>query len=1165
MKKLFVSSTFKDMQLERDSLKKHIVPNLNLLLREYGTEISQTDLRWGISTTELSAEEGEQKILNVCLDEINKSRPYMIVMLGERYGWIPSPALIDINARGRDINLESNDISVTQLEIEYIAFTEKWDESRIFFYFRDLDTSKMDPTTKEIYSSESAEAKKKLDALKARIERKFPGQIRHYTLEYRNGRVEGIEKFEELVRDDLYSLFKRDLEEDEQTDVNVRVRKKLHREALSRFEFYVQNLDISNNRVKRLTTHKKSDLEKTHLYVSGSPKCGKTMSVSAAYAALYSYQHRDDPHWKIAAPLFEKHDGIFRASGIFSSLPESVNIDKVFPLFLQIGSGKDMKDDVDFLRTFCHYLKSLVGINAPVTCKRRSLIWAITKCLHLLSKGDKIFYLFVDNLSPEALDALFEIEHAFAEEEIPGILNNFRFFISLDNRFEQAPTYLPFNDYCDVSVERTELYFPADYLFAYAKSLGKELSAGVTRHIRGYYGYREDRFENAHSSSFSRPHANLFSTYFMDFTTEDYSAIKLAGNDMNAIEKRQLYLLEQARGDGSDDISKRGLPRLVHLSIEKFEKNHSIESLRALGTIYILSGIAFTMAEAEYIYHTLGIEWEDLEFISYFDDFKEFFVYDREADSYCLLPTFEAILRENFMDMYLDSSEEVTEAVRGLVHAVRCAPFYETKRSQLFHPIILTMNTAFISECIEELSDGYEDEYTLGTVIGKTVGRLLKTFDTDDASRLGKTLYPILLTGASTDTLVGFFDGIGNGFQNHDYEKRILAFANAISDELPLNGETAAIFRTRIALLKAYCYLGWKNDRAIELLYEAEEHLSFTDIATRVKFISILSSLLRKFDTDSPFFEKLSKTIRENISGCDLPDEASDRALLYLGDLYTLSFFNEKFGICADFHPSEELLAPFLSKENFAKMGLYNIETAIYAQSFEELGTYGLTERTRMFMECLASGFPANNYAARLSAMCLGSRLFNIPKNSPTEMQKSLYEKYFYQYQRAIFRSSDGTGYHLANYGVFMDVAFFIHNTVGVTQESDEILWESTEMNNWVYVLDKTREESLDVIIQVCWSYIKYLSLPGFHDMLSTDAANYHTHLAEEGAENPSIRALLFRLTLNLAAVLHNPNSRIMKPKLKKLFKTIEAHYGDYAASLSSRHYKEVKDFIDSL
>ena len=36
MKKMFVSSTFMDMQLERDSLKKRIVPDLNMRLREYG-------------------------------------------------------------------------------------------------------------------------------------------------------------------------------------------------------------------------------------------------------------------------------------------------------------------------------------------------------------------------------------------------------------------------------------------------------------------------------------------------------------------------------------------------------------------------------------------------------------------------------------------------------------------------------------------------------------------------------------------------------------------------------------------------------------------------------------------------------------------------------------------------------------------------------------------------------------------------------------------------------------------------------------------------------------------------------------------------------------------------------------------------------------------------
>ena len=139
MKKMFVSSTFMDMQMERDSLKKRIVPDLNMRLREYGTKISQTDLRWGISTADMSAEEGEQKVLNVCLDEIDKSRPYMIVMIGQRYGWTPSTALIEMNARGHGIPLSDPNISVTQLEIEYIAFTEQWDESRIFFYFRDFD------------------------------------------------------------------------------------------------------------------------------------------------------------------------------------------------------------------------------------------------------------------------------------------------------------------------------------------------------------------------------------------------------------------------------------------------------------------------------------------------------------------------------------------------------------------------------------------------------------------------------------------------------------------------------------------------------------------------------------------------------------------------------------------------------------------------------------------------------------------------------------------------------------------------------------------------------------------------------------------------------------------------------------------------------------------
>lgn len=46
------------------------------------------DLRTGIDPTGESEETRELQVLKVCLDEIERSRPYLIVILGDRYGWI---------------------------------------------------------------------------------------------------------------------------------------------------------------------------------------------------------------------------------------------------------------------------------------------------------------------------------------------------------------------------------------------------------------------------------------------------------------------------------------------------------------------------------------------------------------------------------------------------------------------------------------------------------------------------------------------------------------------------------------------------------------------------------------------------------------------------------------------------------------------------------------------------------------------------------------------------------------------------------------------------------------------------------------------------------------------------------------------------------------------
>ena len=92
--RVFVSSTFRDMQADRDELVKHVFPRLRKLCESRGVTWGEVDLRWGI-TDEQTA---EGKVLPVCLAEIRGCRPYFLGLLGERYGWVPEeidPALIE--------------------------------------------------------------------------------------------------------------------------------------------------------------------------------------------------------------------------------------------------------------------------------------------------------------------------------------------------------------------------------------------------------------------------------------------------------------------------------------------------------------------------------------------------------------------------------------------------------------------------------------------------------------------------------------------------------------------------------------------------------------------------------------------------------------------------------------------------------------------------------------------------------------------------------------------------------------------------------------------------------------------------------------------------------------------------------------------------------------
>ncbi|MCT7638229.1 DUF4062 domain-containing protein [Aliarcobacter butzleri] len=92
--RLFVSSTFSDFKKERDVLHKRVFPKIEEFCNENGFSFQPIDLRWGVS----SEAQHDQKTLEVCLEEVRACKhfpyPNFLIMVGDRYGYIPLPYMI---------------------------------------------------------------------------------------------------------------------------------------------------------------------------------------------------------------------------------------------------------------------------------------------------------------------------------------------------------------------------------------------------------------------------------------------------------------------------------------------------------------------------------------------------------------------------------------------------------------------------------------------------------------------------------------------------------------------------------------------------------------------------------------------------------------------------------------------------------------------------------------------------------------------------------------------------------------------------------------------------------------------------------------------------------------------------------------------------------------
>lgn len=101
-------------------MRTHVFPELEERLRKRRHNLEWVDLRIGVATASLAEGEArELEVLKVCLAEVKRCRPFLIVLLGDRYGWVAPPERIAAAAREEGFDTGSAGQSVTELEIRF--------------------------------------------------------------------------------------------------------------------------------------------------------------------------------------------------------------------------------------------------------------------------------------------------------------------------------------------------------------------------------------------------------------------------------------------------------------------------------------------------------------------------------------------------------------------------------------------------------------------------------------------------------------------------------------------------------------------------------------------------------------------------------------------------------------------------------------------------------------------------------------------------------------------------------------------------------------------------------------------------------------------------------------------------------------------------------------
>lgn len=494
MKTIFVSSTFNDMQYERDAIREISMPIINAHAKKYGESVSFCDLRWGVNTTDLESDTGSKKVLDVCLNEIDRCRPYMVVILGDRYGWIPDSKIIGTVATQKSFDLQDLEMSVTALEIEYGPLAPNADFSHTLFYFRDFEGVVPDE-----YTVESQLHKQKLDELKARINCLTDGLVKHYTVSWDGEKIHGVDEFAKDLAQDITRML-------ESEWIDAASTSEFTRDQTVYKSFAAENSKlfcIRESLLKQLI----SDIDEQNrlVVVNGSSGSGKTVLLSKLYDELQS-----------------KYDVLFYSCGLTSMSTHTSDIVKGIVNSIEMCLGKDpfaysLEQDYD------KYADYVANLYREYDTKGKRFILILDGLERLLptKERDKLKFLPVPDYD------LQKLQHFSCVIATDGI----RIPLMRPNQSDEwcgdwsASKIYNLQDYINDTEKRTVL---KSILF----SQRKELDEKVINHIISTKKI-DSLFE-----------LQLIVNGLLSMNKGDFLNIKKYGNDMGAINRYQMELID---------------------------------------------------------------------------------------------------------------------------------------------------------------------------------------------------------------------------------------------------------------------------------------------------------------------------------------------------------------------------------------------------------------------------------------------------------------------------------------------------------------------------------------------------------------------------------------------------------------------------------------------